>query len=79
MGQIAWPEMSKRNNHSQRVTSTSRRKPEIVRKSVAFEFFLLVKTARHTSLTFRRRIQSRLPFAGIIRRLSYSTRFQDKG
>ena len=31
------------------------------------------------NLTFRRRIKSRLPFAGIIRRLSYSTRFQDKG
>jgi len=30
-------------------------------------------------LTFRRRIKFRLPFAGIIRRLSYSTRFQDKG
>ena len=30
-------------------------------------------------LTFRRRIKSRLPFAGIIRRLPYSTRFQDKG
>jgi len=30
-------------------------------------------------LTFRRRIKSRLPFAGIIRRLTYSTRFQDKG
>ena len=32
-----------------------------------------------TLLTFRRRIKSRLPFAGIIRRLPYSTRFQDKG
>ena len=32
-----------------------------------------------TPLTFRRRIKSRLPFAGIIRRLSYSTCFQDKG
>jgi hypothetical protein len=31
------------------------------------------------TLTFRRRIKSRLPFAGIIRRLSYSTHFQDKG
>jgi len=31
------------------------------------------------SLTFRRRIKSHLPFAGIIRRLPYSTRFQDKG
>ena len=31
------------------------------------------------SLTFRRRIKSRLQFAGIIRRLTYSTRFQDKG
>jgi len=31
------------------------------------------------ALTFRRRIKSRLPFAGIIRRLPYSTRFQDKG
>ena len=30
-------------------------------------------------LNFRRRIKSRLPFAGIIRRLTYSTRFQDKG
>jgi len=35
--------------------------------------------AHRTALTFRRRIKSRLPFAGIIRRLSYSTRFQDKG
>jgi len=32
-----------------------------------------------SGLTFRRRIKSRLPFAGIIRRLPYSTRFQDKG
>ena len=32
-----------------------------------------------THLTFRRRIKSRLPFAGIIRRLPYSTRFQDMG
>ena len=30
-------------------------------------------------LIFRRRIKSRLPFAGIIRRLSYSTGFEDKG
>ena len=30
-------------------------------------------------LTFRRRIKPRLPFAGIISRLIYSTRFQDKG
>jgi len=30
-------------------------------------------------LTFRRRIKSRLPFADIIRRLPYSTRFEDKG
>ena len=30
-------------------------------------------------LTFRRRIKSCLPFAGIIRRLPYSTRFLDKG
>ena len=34
---------------------------------------------KYCSLTFRRRIKSRLPFAGIIRRLPYSTRFQDKG
>ena len=32
-----------------------------------------------SDLTFRRRIKSRLPFAGIISRLPYSTRFQDKG
>jgi len=31
------------------------------------------------SLTFTRRIKSHLSFAGIIRRLLYSTRFQDKG
>jgi len=31
------------------------------------------------TLTFRRRIKSRLPIPGIIRRLPYSTRFQDKG
>ena len=30
-------------------------------------------------LTFRRRIKSHLPFAGIIRSSPYSTRFQDKG
>jgi len=30
-------------------------------------------------LTFRRRIKSHLPFAGIIRMLPYCTRFQDKG
>ena len=30
-------------------------------------------------LIFRRRIKSRLSFAGIIRRLTYSTRLQDKG
>jgi len=32
-----------------------------------------------SGLTFRRRIKSCMPFAGIIRRLSYSTHFQDKG
>ena len=37
-------------------------------------FFLFVN-----SLTFRHRIKSLLPFAGIIRSLPYSTRFQDKG
>ena len=35
--------------------------------------------AYHFALIFRRRIKSRLPFAGIIRRLQFSTRFQDKG
>ena len=42
---------------------------------------------RHTSepgsvqggLIIRRRIKTRLPFAGIIRRLPYSTSFQNKG
>ena len=34
---------------------------------------------REGGLTFRRRIKSRLPFAGIIRSSPYSTRFQDKG
>ena len=39
----------------------------------------LITTVRQLCLTFRRRIKSRLPFPGIIRRLPYSTRFQDKG
>ena len=30
-------------------------------------------------LTFKRRIKSHLPFAGIIRSSPYSPRFQDKG
>ena len=30
-------------------------------------------------LNFKRRIKSRLPFAGIIRSSPYSLRFQDKG
>jgi len=38
-----------------------------------------ISTEYGSTLTFRRRIKSRLPFAGIIRRLPYSTRFQDKG
>jgi len=38
-----------------------------------------VNSALDSCLNFRRRIRSRLPFAGIIRRLTYSTRFQDKG
>jgi len=32
-----------------------------------------------TTLTFKRRIKSRLPFAGIIRSSPYSTRFRGKG
>ena len=32
-----------------------------------------------TALTFKRRIKSRLPFAGIIRSPPYSTGFQDRG
>ena len=41
--------------------------------------FLKTYVGYASPLTFRRRIKSRLPFAGIIRRLTYSTRFQDKG
>ena len=32
-----------------------------------------------TILTFKRRIKSHLPFAGVIRYSPYSSRFQDKG
>ena len=45
-------------------------------------FYLQLKsvfTLKMAYLTFRRRIKSQLPFAGIFRRLPYSTRFQDKG
>jgi len=44
--------------------------------NLKFPYILLVLLR---TLTFRRRIKSNLPFAGIIRRLPYSTRFQDKG
>jgi len=40
---------------------------------------LLQLTQLYAVLTFRRRIKSRLPFAGIIRRLPYFAHFQDKG
>jgi len=40
---------------------------------------LKVMCSDFVSLTFRRRIKSRLPFAGIIRSSPYSPRFQDKG
>ena len=43
------------------------------------DFYIRGCVHRNSVLTFRRRIKSRLPFAGIIRRLSYSTGFQDKG
>ena len=36
-------------------------------------------THTYYNFTFRRRIKSRLPFAGVIKRLPYSTRSQDKG
>jgi len=39
----------------------------------------IINRTRNDKLNFRRRIKSRLPFAGIIRRLPYSTRFQDNG
>ena len=38
-----------------------------------------LSTAKNNHLTFRCQIKSCLPFAGIIRRLPYSTCFQDKG
>ena len=41
---------------------------------------MYIKTAPTSfGVTFKRRIKSRLPFAGIIRSSPYSTRFQDKG
>jgi len=38
-----------------------------------------LSTAVRFSLTFKRRIKSHLPFAGIIRSSPYSPSFQDKG
>ena len=35
--------------------------------------------AGQNTLTFKRRIKSHLPFAGVIRNSPYSSRFQDKG
>ena len=42
-------------------------------------YSISLKITSWQQLNFRRRIKSRLPFAGIIRRLPYSTRFQGKG
>ena len=41
--------------------------------------YCLSIVSSNAALNFKRRIKSRLPFADIISRLSYSTRFQDKG
>jgi len=54
-------------------SSLQKRKRELL-VTVSLVWFFIVSS----KLTFRRRIKSRLQFAGIIRRLPYSTRFQDK-
>jgi hypothetical protein len=51
-------------------------KTRVSRKSLNYP---LERDVSWKGLTFKRRIKSRLPFDGIIRRLRYSTRFQDKG
>ena len=43
------------------------------------EYFITDFIEIHLLLTFKRRIKSRLPFAGIIRSSPCSPRFQDKG
>ena len=48
-------------------------------RSACEMFLMYAGIAVFNSLNFRRRIKSRLPFAGIIRSSPYSTRFQDKG
>jgi len=52
-----------------------------VRRSQTLPYTELPPCVREKSqqLTFKHRITSRLPFAGIIRSSSYSTSFQDKG
>ena len=58
-------------------------KPRYLQESENFTKWLTLISGKKrlwtAKLTFRRRIKSRLPFAGIIRRLTYSTGFQDKG
>ena len=57
----------------------------LTRLKIIYSSFLCLRTLQKCkificiTLTFRRRIKSHLPFAGIIRSSPYSTRFQDKG
>ena len=50
-----------------------------VTAALIYMFLVLSTPIIKSTLTFRCRINSRLPFAGIISRLPYSTGFQDKG
>jgi len=42
-------------------------------------YLYLITEWGYAALTFKRRIKSHLPFAGIIKSSPYSPRFQDKG
>ena len=50
-----------------------------VKVKIVFDIHMSVHRKYNTNLTFKRRIKSHLPFAGIIRNSPYSPRFQDNG
>jgi len=66
---------------TQELSDSRRHVRGVFGNTIACTYNYVIRTIKCTlfSLNFRRRIKSHLPFAGIIRRLPYSTRFQHKG
>jgi len=64
------------------MSSTNIAKFEVIRANSVFPLAWIFLSFLHQItgvLTFKRRIKSHMPFAGVIRSSPYSPRFQDKG